>query len=270
MSDAGLSSSRPRAAVQAAVRSSWIRRPVLAPEPKLCLLTLSCAGGVPLMLDVEPTLDGLEIWPVQLPGHGARLTEKALETMPEVVAAIEANVLPAIEVPLVILGHSMGALVGLELARAVERRGRHELVQLIVAGCRPPHLKVDDPARHLLDIAALLAELERLEGTPPQVLANPELTRLIEPTVRTDLKICWDYAPGTGARLRCPIAAWGGSRDSEATEAQLDEWAHYTSGVRRTYVFAGSHFFVTENAAVSTLLSSELARHLTECGRRAS
>src|SRR4051794_37361021 len=103
-------------------------------------LTLVCVpyagarpgGFVPLARE----LDGVDVVAAQLPGHGRRLRETPLTSIADIVQGLAAAVEKSIDGPYVVLGHSMGGLVGVELVRALQEDKEPE--HFIVSACRAP------------------------------------------------------------------------------------------------------------------------------------
>jgi surfactin synthase thioesterase subunit len=75
---------------------------------------------------------------VQLPGRENRLGEPALTRMGPLVDGLARAMSPLLGVPYALFGHSMGATVGFELARALRRKGAPGPVRLFTAGRRAP------------------------------------------------------------------------------------------------------------------------------------
>jgi hypothetical protein len=66
-------------------------------------------------------------------------------------------------------------------------------------------------------------ELRRLNGTPPEVLADAELLELVMPILRADFALVETYAYRAEPPLMCPITALGGTSDPPLTRAH---WPH--------------------------------------------
>src|SRR2546428_10337512 len=101
--------------------------------------------------------------------------------MAALVAAIEAVIAPHLEDPCAFYGHSMGAAIAFELARALRRHGRPLPSALFVSGARAPQFRLNWTPPPEPDERELLDQLRRLNGTPPEVLDNPEAMRLALP-----------------------------------------------------------------------------------------
>jgi len=196
----------------------------------------SWAAGLPP--DVQLAL-------VQLPGREARLAEPPFRRMRDLVDALVPALAPHLDVPFAFFGHSMGAHVAFETARALRAEGR-EPAHLVVSGNRAPHLPFPRPRVHHLPDERILAEFQRLGGTPPEVLADWQLMAILLPVLRADLELCETYAFEPGPPLTCPITAFGGTHDPDVPPAALDAWRQHTTGhfVRR--LVDGGHFFLQE------------------------
>lgn len=183
--------------------------------------------------------DSIRLHPVDLPGHGARLTEAPLTDWPAVVAAAMQAIGTG---PWAAFGHSMGALVALESCHAALARGTPPL-WLGVAACRPRPVR--DEAVDWLDCPryAVVARLRELGGTPPDVLANDELLDLLLPGIRADLHLCASFAPPRRPALDVPLLAIGAESD-DLTPTELAGWAAETRGPFALRMVAGDHFVV--------------------------
>jgi medium-chain acyl-[acyl-carrier-protein] hydrolase len=168
--------------------------------------------------------------------------------MSDLVSQIAAQLPPHADLPFAFFGHSLGALIAFELAREL-RRSRSALpVHLFVSGRRAPHLIPSRRPLHALPEAAFRAEIRELQGTPQAVLEDEELMTLVSPVLRADFGLCETYRFTEEAPLDTPITAFGGTRDEEASEAELDDWRLHTSRFRGVHRFDGHHFFVHDHA----------------------
>ncbi len=214
-------------------------------------------GGLPLFRGWADALPGVEVWAAQLPGRGSRFKEKALTAMPPLVQALAAH-FPADEDgrPYAFFGHSMGARVAFELARALRRQGQALPARLFVSACPAPQLAHDRPPLHALPKAAFLAELERRNGIPRELLAERELLDLLLPMVRADFMVyetaVYDSEPPLPRT--CPINAFGGVADPLVSREALAAWREQTAGAFQLSLFAGDHFFL--RTAESELLQA--------------
>ncbi len=224
--------------------SPWLR---IRPEAKdrIRLFCLPYAGGGASMYQgwTRAFPDFVGVYPIQLPGRENRIGEPLLYDMPTLIDAISAGIIPYLQQPFILFGHSLGARIAFELARNLYRKWRIEPCCLIVSGSRAPHIAEPKPLRHLPD-EAFITELRRFSGTPEAFLQNSELMQLFIPILRADFTIDETYTCGATEPLACPIAAFGGTEDQEATRAELEAWAHYSNGNFTLEMLSGNHFFL--------------------------
>lgn len=202
----------------------------------------------------------IEVWPIQLPGRGARLSEPPFTQMNALVQALFQAILPYLDKPFIFFGHSMGALLSFELARYLRRHAGLLPVHLIASGHRAPQVPDPDPPIHNLPEPAFLDELRRLNGTPEEILHHDELRQLLLPTLRADFTVCETYAYTNDEPLECPISAFGGLQDKDVARYHLEAWQLQTRSTFTVRMFPGDHFFL--NTARSLLLQA-LVRELS-------
>jgi surfactin synthase thioesterase subunit len=211
-------------------------------------------GGSAYRLWPNALPPALEVCPVLLPGREQRSREPAKTSIVELVRELVPALLPHLDLPYVMFGHSMGAVLASEVTRALAEAG-HPLPQhLLVSGRRPPHIPGTESPMHGLADPAFVAELNRrYGGIPAEILAQPELMALFIPVLRADLTALETYLPARRAPLPCPITAFGGVDDGLTPREHLEAWRGETSGAFQVRMYAGDHFFV--NSQRSRLLA---------------
>ena len=185
----------------------------------------------------------VQVIALQLPGRESRWNEPPCEAISEIVDWLVASLGPILDQPFAIFGHSMGAMLGFEVARALQLNGNCP-AHLFVSGFRAPQDPDPDPPMHRLPNEELISHLGSLNGIPKPILDHPELIALLLPVLRADLKICETYNYRAGEPLHCPISAYGGANDLKAPPASLDGWRIQTSKEFTMRVFPGDHFFL--------------------------
>ncbi|NCC37590.1 MAG: thioesterase, partial [Chloroflexia bacterium] len=189
---------------------------------------------------------------VQLPGRETRLREDPVRRMELLIEALTEAVAPLAARPYALFGHSMGALVAFELARALRRIGLPLPVCLFVSGRRAPQLPETEPHVHqLADGPFVGAMVRRYNAIPRVILEDVELLRLFLPTLRADLELIETYTYTSAAPLGCPIIAFGGESDVRATTDDLAAWRAQTAAGFEVMQFPGGHFYLqTERHAL--------------------
>jgi medium-chain acyl-[acyl-carrier-protein] hydrolase len=228
--------------------SRWVLRPRPLAEPRLRLFCFPYAGAgtsalrqfsLELPSDIEPCI-------VELPGRETRFTEAPFARVVDLIRAAARAMHPLMDdAPFALFGHSMGALLGFELARELRRRGGPKPVYLIVSGALAPHLPHPDPPTHRLSDPEFIEEVRRrYDGIPAAVLEHPELVKIILPTLRADVRSLETYVYRDEAPLDCPILALGGLEDSRVGSEELGAWRLHTRAPFSMKRFPGNHFFV--------------------------
>ncbi|NHZ80361.1 alpha/beta fold hydrolase [Massilia sp. CCM 8695] len=188
--------------------------------------------------------DSLQIMPVALPGREARYKDPMPRRMEALLRDLSHGMEPLLDQPYAMLGHSMGALVAFELARMMRRAGLRQPEHLFVSAFRAPHLNGRSPPLHALPGHLLKAELLRLDGTPPEVLAQPDLMDTLLPVMRSDLEIAEHYRYRHAPPLSCPITCLGGITDQRISRPELRAWRQHTADEFRLRLFPGGHFYL--------------------------
>jgi medium-chain acyl-[acyl-carrier-protein] hydrolase len=155
----------------------------------------------------------------------------------------------------------MGAIISFELARLLRREHKLLVTKLFLSGRRAPHLPDDELTTYNLPEPEFRAELQRLKGTPQEVLAQPELMTLMSPILRADFEVCQTYEYVPEPPLECPIVAFGGLQDEEVARAQLDAWREHTNSSFALRMFPGDHFFLHPSAPMLLRLIAQEQRN---------
>ncbi len=232
--------------------SPWIQYWQPKFETRLRLFCFPYAGGSAAIFRLWPELlpPQIEVWPVQLPGRERRISEQPFEHLDPLIDALMEALLSYLDEPYAFFGHSMGALISFELTRALRKTGSTAgPMRLCVSGHRAPQLPDTLPPVHNLPEHRFIEELQRLKGTPEEVLQHPELLQLLFPLLRADFAVCETYTYTHQAPLTCPISAFGGLRDGEVPCESIVAWCDQTRGPFNVHFFDGGHFFLREQQA---------------------
>lgn len=208
------------------------------------LLCLPHAGAsadayVPWIRDLAGVL---ELWAVTPAGRRHRAAEPLRFDPDLLIAEVAEEVSELDDRPLLIFGHSMGALIGYEVA-AVLAGTPHQPRAVVVSGTAAPHLR--DARRREYTDQDLAESLIDWGGTAPEVAADPQLQQLLFPPLRADLQLCDAYRRTAPHQLPSPLSAVAGRDDRVAPPAQVAAWAEYTTEFLGLTRFPGGHFFVT-------------------------
>jgi surfactin synthase thioesterase subunit len=204
-------------------------------------------GSAPFFLPVAAAFSpGIDVVAIQYPGRQDRRTETPINDLGELADRVHTVLRRQPELPVTIFGHSLGAIIGFEVARRLEADG-HAAVRLFASGRRAPSTHRDEKV-HRLDDAGILAEVRKMNGTASSVLGDDEMMRAVLPALRADYQAAETYTCAADIKVVCPITALTGDNDPKTTVEEADAWARHTSGAFDMQVFSGGHFFLTEQA----------------------
>jgi medium-chain acyl-[acyl-carrier-protein] hydrolase len=248
--------------------ATWLTNPRPNPRAELRLICFPYAGRGASVYHHWPTAlpATVEVRPVQLPGRESRFGEPAFTQFMPLVEALAGALRPFLDRPFAFFGHSMGAVVSFGVARELRRRGDAAPAGLLVSGRRAPQCPARARPVHRLSDEELVAKLVARGGLVPEIRHNRELLALMLPVLRADLAVCETYAYLAEPPLSCPITAYGGWDDPQASQEDLRAWGEQTSGRFRLRMFVGSHFFLH---SAETLLLEAVARDLPLPSRQA-
>ncbi|TMC11065.1 MAG: thioesterase [Chloroflexi bacterium] len=223
----------------------WVRRQRRDRPARVTLFCLPFAGGGAGAFREWPDLlpDDVEVCPVHLPGREARFAEPPIDDVGALVGPLLLGLTPHLDGPFALYGHSMGGLIAFELADRLRRRGVAP-AWFFASGVRGPHRPRRAEPRHGLPDDQFLAAVRQLNGTPPELLANPEILELLLPMLRSDFRLAETYRYLPRPPLDCPVVAFGGRDDPDVSVEDLEAWRQQAAGHFEVHVLPGDHFFL--------------------------
>ena len=233
------------------------------PDVRFRLFCLPYAGGgAAIFRSWEDHLpSGVEVLPVELPGRGRQLNEAPFTSITAMVASVTRYVTSQLDKPFALFGHSMGAIIGFEVARQLRRENRRQPARLFASGRRAPQVSYQTPPAHNLSKKEFLEVLHQLNGSAPEALQNAELMELMLPTIRADFEAIETYRYSEEPPLDCSISVFGGLEDHHVNREHLELWSTQTNGLFRLHWIPGDHFFLNTH---QKQLLDELAEELEE------
>jgi amino acid adenylation domain-containing protein len=206
----------------------------------------------------------LEVLAINPPGRGARLREAPIEDMGGMVEGAISALAPFLDLPFLLFGHSVGALVAFEAARALEAQGLRPL-HVLLSGYADPVLAKRHPSLSKASNEELITSIAGLGLLPPDVIGADGLLELLLPPLRADFGLAERHEVADGARITAPLTVLGGNEDPIVEATGLRAWRVRAEGAFEVRLFNGGHFF-TETArdellaAVAGIAALELAR----------
>jgi medium-chain acyl-[acyl-carrier-protein] hydrolase len=224
----------------------WLRR---EPASRDAAVRLVCAGhagsGASHFNSWQAHLPSwIELIKVQLPGREDRYRDEPLRRVEAAILPLLAELEPLLDRPLVIYGHSMGALIAFELTRTLRRRGLPPPLALFVSGRRAPQRPLVRTPLYQLPDDELIALLAELGGTPSQLIGSAKWLARFLPVIRADLEISDEYTYVAEPPLECPLHAFLGTADELIDRKDWESWSDQ-AGQRftRELIPGGAHVF---------------------------
>jgi medium-chain acyl-[acyl-carrier-protein] hydrolase len=247
--------------------ATWFAPQQPNPQASLRMFCFPYAGGTSSIFNGWPRQlpSCVEVCPVHLAGRESRFRERPFTRVVPLVESMAQAILPLLDKPFAFFGHSMGALLGFELIRYLQKEHRPTPFCFFASGRSAPQLQLKVPLHHRLPEPQLIEELRRMNATPKEVLEHAELMRLVIPSIRADFELCETYSYLHQPPLNSAITAFGGGRDRHVKPHHLEGWRQQTSSFFSHYIFPGDHFFLhSSEGQVLDRLGRELSRFKDE------
>jgi surfactin synthase thioesterase subunit len=178
---------------------------------------------------------------VQLPGREDVAARPPFRRVSDAVDALLPQVME-LDAPVAMYGHSMGALVGFELVRALRAEGRPPL-HFFVSGRRAPHLPARKATIHHLPDDEFMDALQAMGGAGGLTSRSRAFQRYATRLIKADLELSEEHTHRPEPRLPCPITAFYGTEDPIVDEDQVEAWQEHTDAAFEVHTFPGDHFF---------------------------
>jgi medium-chain acyl-[acyl-carrier-protein] hydrolase len=234
------------------------------------LICIPHAGGGPATFHpwCRSLRPHIEVFAAQLPGRESRLREAPLRTLHEIVEPLTAAVAAVADRPLVVFGHSLGAVLAYEVVHRLSRGSHIDAAALIVSGRPAPHLPSRAPRLAHLPPREIVFRIAKMYGNIPEaLLQEPEFVTMLGRVLQSDLEVLEQYHRLDAEPLSCAIAAYGGDDDDLVSRSELESWREHARGSFRCVQMPGDHFYFKTPAGQHSLLAE--VRECCEAAARA-
>lgn len=220
------------------------------PKPVVLCVPFAGAGASVFRPWVPLCEDAFELTAVQLPGREQRFAEEPYQDVSVAVAGLLPEVLSRVvgAGPVVLFGHSLGAVLSYELAHRLAVTDGVSLAGLVVSGSPGPWTRRENGAAGLPD-EEFLVRVKEFAGYRHDALEDPEMRELLLPSLRADVEMHESYVPTSDTPLPAPIVSVRGTTDALVTTEHALEWEAATSSAFRFVEIEGGHMYLTDNVA---------------------
>lgn len=198
----------------------------------LALVCMPWAGaGASAFRPWAEVLDGLcTVYGVRLPGREGWLNVPRYSNLRDLIHDLHSSVAALSAHTIAIVGVCTGALVGYELALAVEGNGAQDLQQLIVAGQRSPRRFSTDRIEP--------GEIDLL--IPVELRLDAALLEMLRQTITADTALFTGYEPPPGRLVAADLCAVRGDEDTFVSRLDIAEWGGICKSPVRVFEIPGA------------------------------
>jgi len=187
--------------------------------------------------------ENIEFCPLELPGRGKRISEPLLRNIEDMTKDLVGQMENEISGRYAIFGHSLGALLGITVCRALLIKKLNCPLMLFLSGQIAPSLIKSDNNHNLPD-DKFTDILRQMEGTPEELLSDKNFVSFFMPIVKADFKAISDYRyTPKNFPNDVPITVLLGSQDKISVE-EASLWQVETDKIISIHHFEGGHFFI--------------------------
>lgn len=192
----------------------------------------------------------------QYPHREARLRDPMPTNVAALVEDIHDQFQEVLSGPYAIWGHSMGSLVGYELAVLAQRRHGVAPLGFFSSGSSAPCMSRFKGVEQLDTEEGFRGVLRRYGGIDERNLHDPDFMSVFASVIKDDLRMMAHYQDQAFAPLECPLVLMEGELDT----VDISQWPRYAGGQLETHMFSGGHFFIDDHRdRLAALMESRVA-----------
>jgi medium-chain acyl-[acyl-carrier-protein] hydrolase len=226
----------------------WLKRMSADDHSLVTMICFPPAGGgmTGFWPWIAPLRGRANLYAASLPGREQRLREEPARRMDALAAPLAEAVAALADRPLLIFGHSFGALLAYEIVHRLLAEGRAapERLHFLASGRVAPHLPSRAERVSHLPPRDVVFRVAKLHGNiPVALLEQSDYVEMIGRALQADLSINETYGWTERPPLPCPLTAVGGDGDPVVSAAELDAWEKHAGGGFERRLVAGDHFY---------------------------
>ncbi|MCG6863398.1 MAG: alpha/beta fold hydrolase [Chromatiaceae bacterium] len=242
-----------------ATASDWIQPLSANGEATVAMVCFPPAGGgvIGFRPWAEPLRAHANLYAASLPGREYRVREDPVPTLDPLVSPLVQAMIPPADRPLLVFGHSFGALLAYEVVYRLCEEVLIEpaAVHLVVSGRCAPHVASQAPRlSHLSPRDIVFRIAERHGNIPVALLEEPDYVAMLGRALQADLQITEEYSWPERPPLPCPVTALGGLSDPVVPTLEIEAWRRHTQGPFDSRLFPGDHFYFRTSSGQRALM----------------
>ncbi|MFI6084257.1 thioesterase II family protein [Streptomyces sp. NPDC051217] len=199
----------------------------------------------------------IELVAVQLPGRQDRIAEEPFSEVGPLISVLTHALRPVLGGSFSFFGHSCGAALAFELAKALRAKGRPGPERLFLSAQPAP-----DATRirqlHDLPEDEFRAQMIALGGIDEEIAGDEFVMDSLLSVLRADFRLWERHRAAPEAPLDCPITVLAGDSDPRAPKETVGEWRKQTNAEFSTHFHPGGHFhFLDSPGDVVSLIARQ-------------
>ena len=194
----------------------------------------------------EPPV-GMDVYAVQLPGRENRKDEDICTDLPKLLEDLENAIVPLLDTPFVIYGHSFGGIIAFELTRLIRRKYGKEPQYFFSSATMAPQLTVTWKNRDVLQQSAISSNSEQKLIGLMTYIDDLDYVKKILPILRLDMALLEDYDYQDEPKFNCPITVFSAIEDEVTLPEEMTPWNEHTNSDFKQELVHGDHWFVSRN-----------------------
>lgn len=199
--------------------------------------------------------DGIRFEVVQYPEREHRRAHRMPATVQRLAADIHAEYEDLLSGPYAIWGHSMGSVVGYEVAKRCRQLTGNGPVVFFSSGSSAPCDSRFKSVPSLSTPGGFREILQRYGGIAPEYLEDRDFMDYFAPIIKADLALLGGYEDDEQVPLDCPLVLMEGRDDN----VRIDNWSRYAARAPELHLFDGGHFFPDQHqSALANLMTTRI------------
>ena len=235
------------------------------------LICLPYAGAGPSIFNTwRPLLQGsVQMLQPSMAGKEKRFAQSPVRSISlqvsDIAIQIQEQLSSLPEKPVIIFGHSLGAILAYELSRLLSSDSTTRIVHLIVSGSASPLLKRRGNATGLSD-EEFVREVESLAGYTHPALGDKDMRALLLPALRADVEMHESYLHQWVRPANFNITCLHGRHDQVVYAEEALQWREVTQGSVDLLDVDGGHMFWLEDPELLVSTIKTVAANLVDQG----